>query len=112
MRSWQDPELARDPRCATMRSRAAHAAELVPELRAALAMFDHPQVLAEDLVATLDHPVVGRYRTMTKPIKFSDTPGPTQSSSPTFGQHSDEILARHGYSTAEIAALREHGVVR
>jgi crotonobetainyl-CoA:carnitine CoA-transferase CaiB-like acyl-CoA transferase len=39
-------------------------------------MFDHPQVLAEDLVATLDHPVVGRYRTMTKPIKFADTPGP------------------------------------
>src|SRR5882672_4078829 len=38
MRSWQDPELARDPRCATMRSRAAHAAELVPELRAALAL--------------------------------------------------------------------------
>ena len=57
-----------------------HAAELVPELRAALAartaleweeifgervpcaavrpiedMFDHPQVLAEDLVTTLDH---------------------------------------------------------
>jgi formyl-CoA transferase len=31
------PELARDPRCATMRSRAAHAAELVPELRIALA---------------------------------------------------------------------------
>jgi len=30
-------ELARGPRCATMRSRAAHAAELVPELRAALA---------------------------------------------------------------------------
>jgi crotonobetainyl-CoA:carnitine CoA-transferase CaiB-like acyl-CoA transferase len=30
-------ELAGDPRCATMRSRAAHAAELVPEVRAALA---------------------------------------------------------------------------
>ena len=79
------PELASDPRCATMRSRAAHAAELVPEVRAALAartaleweeifgervpcaavrpiedMFDHPQVLAEELVTTLDHPVVGR----------------------------------------------------
>ena len=70
-------------------------------------MFDHPQVLAEDLVATLDHPVVGRYRTMTKPIKFADTPGPPPSASPTFGQHSDEILAAHGYSAAEIAALRE-----
>jgi crotonobetainyl-CoA:carnitine CoA-transferase CaiB-like acyl-CoA transferase len=130
-------ELAHDPRCATMRSRAAHAAELVPELRAALArrsaheweemfgervpcaavrpiedMFDHPQSLAEDLVTTLDHPVVGRYRTMTKPIKFSDTPGPPPSPAPVFGQHSEEILAAYGYSAAEIAALRERDVVR
>ena len=131
------PELARDPRCATMRSRAAHAAELVPELRAALAarsaleweeifgervpcaavrpiedMFDHPQVIAEDLVTTLDHPVVGRYRTMTKPIKFADTPGRPPTPSPAFGQHSDEILSAHGYSAAEIAVFRERGVVR
>jgi crotonobetainyl-CoA:carnitine CoA-transferase CaiB-like acyl-CoA transferase len=130
------PELARDPRCATMRSRAAHAAELVPELRAALAarsaleweeifgervpcaavrpiedMFDHPQVIAEDLVTTLDHPVVGRYRTMTKPIKFADTPGPPPTPSPVFGQHSDEILAAYGYSAQDIAALRERGVI-
>src|SRR6266478_10117965 len=93
------PELARDPRCTTMRSRAAHAAELVPELRSALAlrsaleweeifgervpcaavrpiedMFDHPQIIAEELVTTLEHPLVGRYRTMTKPIKFADAP--------------------------------------
>ena len=77
-----------------MRSRAAHAAALLPEVRAALAertaleweamfgervpcaavrpieeMFEHPQVAAEELVTTLDHPVVGRYRTMTKPIE-------------------------------------------
>jgi formyl-CoA transferase len=131
------PELASDPRCATMRSRAAHSAELVPELHAALAahtaleweeifgervpcaavrpiedMFDHPQVLAEDLVTTLDHPVVGRYRTMTKPVKFSDTPGPSPVAAPTFGQHSDEVLAAHGYSAADIASLRERGIVR
>ena len=131
------PELASDLRCATMRSRAAHAAELVPELRTALAartareweevfgervpcaavrpiedMFDHSQVVAEDLVTTLDHPVVGRYRTMTKPINFSDTPGPAPVASPTFGQHSDEVLAGHGYSAAEIASLRARGVVR
>jgi hypothetical protein len=47
---------------------------------------------------------------MTKPVKFSDTPGPTPSASPTFGQHSDEILSAHGYSAAEIASFREHGV--
>lgn len=75
-------------------------------------MFDHPQVLAENLVATLDHPAVGRYRTMTKPIRFSDTPGPEPAASPTFGQHSDEVLAAYGYSAADIAALRERGIVR
>jgi crotonobetainyl-CoA:carnitine CoA-transferase CaiB-like acyl-CoA transferase len=75
-------------------------------------MFDHPQVRAEDLVTTLDHPVVGRYRTMTKPVRFSDTPGPAPTASPTFGQHSDEVLAAHGYSAGEITAFRERGVVR
>jgi formyl-CoA transferase len=130
------PELASDLRCATMRSRAEHAAELVPEVRKALAertaleweqifgervpcaavrpiedMFDHAQVISEDLVTTLDHPVVGRYRTMTKPIKFAETPGPTPTPSPTFGQHSDEILAGYGYSTVEIGSLRERGVI-
>jgi formyl-CoA transferase len=131
------PELAQDPRCVSMRSRAAHTAELVPEVRAALAartarqweeifgervpcaavrpiedMFDHPQVIAEDLVATLDHPAVGRYRTMTKPIRFDETPGPPPTAAPIFGQHSDEILALYGYSPEEIAGLRERGVVR
>jgi crotonobetainyl-CoA:carnitine CoA-transferase CaiB-like acyl-CoA transferase len=131
------PELAQDPRCASMRSRAEHAANLVPEVRAALAaksaleweeifgervpcaavrtiedMFDHPQVLAEELVTTLDHPAVGRYRTMTKPIKLSETPGPAPTAAPAFGQHSDEILAGYGFTAADIAALRERGVVR
>jgi crotonobetainyl-CoA:carnitine CoA-transferase CaiB-like acyl-CoA transferase len=116
--------------------RAAHAAELVPELRSALAartaleweelfsepvrcaavrpieeMFDHPQVLAEDLVATLDHPQVGLYRTMKGPVKFTGTPGPAPTSAPTFGQHSGEILAGCGYSAEEIAALRQRSVV-
>jgi crotonobetainyl-CoA:carnitine CoA-transferase CaiB-like acyl-CoA transferase len=131
------PELAQDPRCASMRSRARHAAELVPEVRAALAersardweeifgervpcaavrpiedMFDHPQVLAEGLVTTLDHPVVGRYRTMTKPVALSETPGPAPTAAPAFGQHSDELLGEYGYSAGEIAALRGLGVIR
>ena len=131
------PELATDPRCASMRSRAEHAAALLPELRTALAertalewdeifgervpcavvrpiedMFDHKQVLAEGLVTTLDHPVVGRYRTMTKPVKFSETPGRAPTASPTFGQHSDEVLAAFGYADGEIASLRDRGVVR
>jgi crotonobetainyl-CoA:carnitine CoA-transferase CaiB-like acyl-CoA transferase len=74
-------------------------------------IFDHPQVLAEDLVATLDHPLVGRCRAMKEPIKFSGTPGPTPTPAPTFGQHGDEVLIGCGYSSEEIALLRQRGVV-
>jgi crotonobetainyl-CoA:carnitine CoA-transferase CaiB-like acyl-CoA transferase len=130
-------ELAADPRYTTMTKRAEHAVTLVPQVRAALAaktareweelfgervpcaavrpiedMFDHPQVLSENLVATLDHPVVGTYRTMTKPIAFADTPGPAPTAAPLHGQHSGEVLERFGFSDSEIAALRETGAVR
>jgi crotonobetainyl-CoA:carnitine CoA-transferase CaiB-like acyl-CoA transferase len=129
-------DLARDPRYDSMRKRAAETPVLVPQIRAALAaktaleweelfgervpcaavrriedMFDHPQVLAQDLVAEIDHPVVGRYRTMTKPIAFADTPGPAPTAPPLPGQHSVEILGRAGFSEAEIAALCESGAV-
>jgi formyl-CoA transferase len=130
-------EVAADPRYGTMTKRAEHAAILVPQVRTALAaktareweelfgervpcaavrpiedMFDHPQVLSENLVASIDHPTVGRYRTMTKPIAFADSPGPTPTAAPLHGQHSDEVLARFGFAAAEIAALRDKGAVK
>jgi len=129
-------ELASDPRYGTMSKRAEHAATLVPRVRAALAtktaleweelfgervpcaavrpiedMFDHPQVLSENLVTSIDHPTIGRYRTMTKPIAFADTPGPAPTAAPLQGQHSDEVLARFGFAASEIAALRDKGAV-
>src|SRR5258708_9854264 len=120
-----------------MPRRADQAATLVPQVRVALAaktareweelfgervpcaavrpiedMFDHPQVLSENLVATLDHPVVGKYRTMTKPIAFADTPGPAPTAAPLHGHHSTEVLRRFGFTGAEIAALRDTGAVK
>ncbi|HTZ38386.1 MAG TPA: CoA transferase [Stellaceae bacterium] len=129
--------LADDPRYDSMRKRAAETPVLVPLVRDALArrtalewetlfgeavpcaavrpiedMFDHPQVLAQDLVASVDHPVVGRYRTMTKPIAFAETPGPAPTAAPLIGQHSDAVLARFGFTPAETAALRATGAVK
>jgi formyl-CoA transferase len=129
--------LAIDPRYDTVRKRAQFAAEIVPKLHAALQartaleweeifgervpcaavrpiedMFDHPQVLAEEMVTTLEHPLVGRYKGMGKPIKFSDTPGPAPFAAPVLGQHSAAVLAKHGYSEQEIARLAELGVIQ
>jgi len=130
------PELAADPDYATVKMRAARAAEIVPKLRAALAqrtalewetifgervpcgavrpiedMFAFPQTLAQEMVTTFDHPVVGQYRGLGSPIKFSATPGPAPFASPAFGQHTEAILQSEGYSSEDIAALRADGAV-
>ena len=129
-------ELAADPRYDSVRKRAEHADVLVPLLRAALAhksardwetvfgadvpcaaartvedMFDHPQVLAENMVATLQHPALGAYRGFAEAVRFGNAPPAAPSGAPAFGQHSDEVLAAHGYTQDEIARLRGLGVL-
>ena len=130
------PELADDVRYDSVRKRAAAAGEIVPRLHAALAartaleweqvfgddvpcaasrriedMFDHPQVLAEDMLATIEHPVVGPYRGVTRPITFGRTPGPQPFAAPTFGQDSDACVTGSGYSDDELKGLRASGAV-
>jgi len=123
-------ELAADPNYDTVRKRSIHAGEIVPKLREALLsrtalaweerfgdrgpsgavrtiedMFDHPQVVAEGLVSTFDHPSVGRYRGL------SGSPESEPFAAPTLGQHTDEILARFGYSPDELNGLRRLKVI-
>jgi crotonobetainyl-CoA:carnitine CoA-transferase CaiB-like acyl-CoA transferase len=110
--------LADDPRYDTVRKRAEQGAEIVPQLHAALAahgalewealfgdevpcaaarkvedMFDDPQVLAEEVMTTIDHPVIGRYRGVARPIKFGRTPGPMPFAAPTFDQDTRAVIA-------------------
>ena len=74
-------------------------------------VFDNPQVLAEELVTTTEHPLVGRYRGLTRSIKFDRTPGPAPFAAPVFGQHTDAILKQDGYTPVELQQLRRKGVV-
>jgi len=131
------PDLLADPRYATVRQRAQLAGEIVPRLHAALAtrtalewealfgdevpcaaarkveeMFDHPQVLAEDIIGRFEHPVVGAYQGVTRPIKFGRTPGPAPFASPTMGQDSEAVLRAGGCTVEELAALRASGAAR
>jgi hypothetical protein len=55
-------------------------------------MFDHPQVTAEGLVATFEHPVVGQYRGVNHPIHFGRTPAPESFAAPTLNQHESLLM--------------------
>ncbi|MCJ2071695.1 CoA transferase [Methylobacterium sp. J-030] len=76
------------------------------------AMHRDPQTLAREMVVEVDHPRVGRMKTLGLPVKFSETPGRVHGPAPLLGEHSRAILAEAGYTTAEIDGLIARGVVR
>jgi crotonobetainyl-CoA:carnitine CoA-transferase CaiB-like acyl-CoA transferase len=74
-------------------------------------VFQHPQVLARQLLVANQHPLAGTVRMVGKPLKFSDTPADDLVPSPSLGQHSQEILWRLGYTSSEIEQLQRDRVV-
>jgi formyl-CoA transferase len=126
--------LAAEPRYDTVKKRAVHADELVPRLRSVLLtrsaeawedlladavpcsvvrsvedMFEHPQVVAEELMAVIPHAGLGSYRGVTRSIKFSRTTGPDPFAAPLLDE--DRQALRGGYEQARAAggqARAEH----
>jgi crotonobetainyl-CoA:carnitine CoA-transferase CaiB-like acyl-CoA transferase len=74
-------------------------------------VFSDPQIAARDMVVELDHPSLGRLRTLGSPIKLSATPVDTGRRAPLLGEHTDEVLAEAGLPEGDIIALRRSGVV-
>lgn len=73
-------------------------------------LFDDPQVRANDLVTTVDHPVAGRTELAGPVVAGVFERAPT--APPTLGQHTDEVLAEVGYGADELADLRARHVIR
>ena len=62
------------------------------------------------MIVEIDTPL-GPMKTFGPPVKLSDTPASIRSGAPRIGEHTDSVLASLGYSAAEIADLRDRGVV-
>jgi CoA:oxalate CoA-transferase len=70
-----------------------------------------PQVMANNYMIHIDHPIHGRTKTMGFPWDFSQTPASWQRKAPSLGEHTDEVMLEIGYSKEEIAKLREEGAI-
>nr|MBP6798854.1 CoA transferase [Luteimonas sp.] len=68
-------------------------------------MFEHPQVLAEGMLASMPHPVLGSYRGVAHPIRFGRTPGPEPFAAPVLGQHSQQLRDRLETTPADDARV-------
>lgn len=69
-----------------------------------------PQMRAR-MIVEVDHPVQGRVETVGTMLKLDGEPLDVRTWNLWPTQHTDEILAEHGYSSGEIAELREQGAV-
>jgi len=69
------------------------------------------QVRARHMVVEVDHPTLGRLRTLGSPLKMSATPPDPLRRAPLLGEHTDEVLRQAAYTGEEIAALRRAGAL-
>jgi len=74
-------------------------------------VFADPQVRAREMVVEVEHPKLGRIRSLGSPIKMSATPADASRRAPLLGEHTNEILTGIGVSEPEIARLRASGAI-
>ncbi len=133
----EQPDLLEDPRFKSNDDRVAHRVECVKLLseifrkrtvaewietieRAGVPcgpinrvddVINNPQVQARNMIAELAHPNVPDLRMPNSPLKLAETPPNIHRPPPLLGQHNNEILADLGYTAADIAELRQKGVI-
>lgn len=74
-------------------------------------VFRDPQALHREMVIELEHPKFGKIKQTGIAIKLSETRGKVRNSPASFGEHTEEILSKLGYSQEQISALREAKVI-
>lgn len=131
------PEVGRDPKYASLDGRSGASQELVALLDKAFAAFeradllkrfaaagipcspvnsyadvanDH-QVLANDYIVDLPHPVRGSTRVINTPFRFSKTPAGPRSAAPQMGQDTEAVLLELGLSWDEISELHDKNIL-
>src|SRR5262249_59436845 len=74
--------------------------------------FEHPQIVARNVVNTVEHPRLGTMKVTRNPVLLDhDGPGVPRPS-PMLGEHSQAILTELGYDAAMIGALVSSGVTK
>jgi crotonobetainyl-CoA:carnitine CoA-transferase CaiB-like acyl-CoA transferase len=74
-------------------------------------MFEDPQTIERKMIVDVENKKAGSFKAIGMPIKFSETKVEDTKESPTFGQHTKQILLDYGFKSEEIDSLMKQGVV-
>ena len=72
---------------------------------------EDPHTKAREMVVEVDHPRIGKMKTLGVPMKFSETPGKVKTAAPLLGQHTREILEELDIDEKEHKKLLEEGTI-
>jgi crotonobetainyl-CoA:carnitine CoA-transferase CaiB-like acyl-CoA transferase len=70
-----------------------------------------PQVTARRMIVEVDHPKIGRMKTLGLPIKSTGDLTAIRKPAPLLGEHTSQVLSELGYTDEGIHSLLEAGVV-
>lgn len=70
-----------------------------------------PQLIAREMIESVEHAAAGMIKVLGVPIKLSETPGSVRTAPPTLGQHTAHVLAEIGMTIDEIEDLRRASVI-
>ncbi len=93
--------------------RVLEAAEIPSGTNMSIAdIFTDPHYAARGTIATVDDPALGTVQMQGVTPRLSETPGAVRRGAPLLGEHNDDVYAGLlGLPAAEVATLREQGVV-
>ena len=63
------------------------------------------------MIVDVKNTKAGFFKAIGMPVKFSDTKVEDTKESPTFGQHTKQILLDNGFTNDEIDALMQQGAI-
>ena len=69
-------------------------------------VFADPHLVAREMAVEVEHPTLGKMRSLGSAIKMSETPTDPRRRAPLLGEHTEAVLGEYGFSPDEIAALR------
>ena len=75
-------------------------------------VFDHPQIVAREVVQEIAHPRLGTMRATRNPVLLDHDSPAIARHAPVLGEHSHEVLGELGYSADAIRELAVAGVTR
>lgn len=73
---------------------------------------EDPHYQAREMVQEMEHPTMGRMKTLGFPCKLSATPLQIRQPAPLYAQHTDEVLEQMGIDATQRDSLRRKGVIK